>query len=86
MVRTVMRSRSSSSEPVDAANVVKSCSPTKNARRLGHRIEIQVLRAVMHVFPHEWRNDRAAKNSVAVRFGQRVPARMKIGTDFLRRN
>ncbi len=57
----------------------------KQARRLGHGLGIERIGIVQRVSPLEWRHDAAPKDAVMIDLGQRLPTRVKVGSDFFRR-
>src|SRR2546425_5751702 len=57
----------------------------KQARRLGHGLGIERIGVVQRVSPLERRHDAAAKDAVMIDLGHRLPTRVKVGSDFFRR-
>ena len=81
MVRTF--DSSSSSRSSDAANAVKSCSPSSSGASGDHFFDRQRIRMMANIAPFERRTDLAAKNAIFVSLPFGLEARMKIERGFL---
>ncbi len=79
----MLRSRSSSSEPAEAANDAEIVLAFELARGGGHCGLVERPGIVQRAAVFEWRQDAPAKNPISVRLALRLPARVKIGAGFL---